>query len=109
MDRARYALFWPKTVFWYFLTRFSFKLLHDCFACINASLYYLEFLFKAMITEDAELRSRLTNNNLDKITNISNTKLLTESAYLLYRLQGLLEVSLSSYIMHQPDKIRQNV
>ena len=47
------------------------------FACINASLYYLEFLFKAMITEemqnyDEPLRvtrieaTRLTNNNLDK-------------------------------------------
>jgi len=58
-----------------------------------------------MITEDADLRSRLTNNNLDKITNISNTKLLTESAYLLYRLQGLLGVNLSSYVMHQPVKI----
>ena len=105
MDPARYVLFCPKLCFWYFLTQFSFKLLHEFFACINASLYYLEFLFKAMITEDADLRSRLTNNNLDKITNISNTKLLTESAYLLYRLQGLLDVNLSSYVMHQPVKI----
>ena len=44
------------------------------------------------------------NNNLVKITNISNTKLLTE-AYLLYRMQGLLDVSLSSYVMHHSDAI----
>ena len=77
MDPARYVLFCPKLCFWYFLTQFSFTLLHEFFACINASLYYLEFLFKAMITEEMQNydeplhvtrieATRLTNNNLDK-------------------------------------------